>query len=114
MEIVPPPAIPKVVIPKLNFEDYSVLANTDIPPIPLEPIDPPCLFRVSASFSTSGVLSVVIWKEDTSYVLKLFEGVNLLVDCLYMADIAVNPGDRVTFRYSVDTTIKVIRVQEIK
>lgn len=100
-------------IDKLNFRNYSVSANADIPNIPIEPSHPPCLFRIMAAFSVGGVLSVVIRTGLDTEVLKLFEGSTLIADSLYICDVNVHRGDRITLRYGVDVTIRVMKVQEI-
>ena len=100
-------------VDRLNLEDYPLSANADVPPTPIAPVSPPCLFRIMAAFSTGGVLSAVIRVNSNTHVLKLFEGNSLLSDCLYMCDINVHRGDRISLRYSADTTIRVLRIQEI-
>ena len=102
-----------VPVDRLNLEDHPISADADVPLIPIAPVSPPCLFRIMAAFSTGGVLSVVVRVNSNTHVLKLFEGNSLLADCLYMCDINVHRGDRISLRYSTDTTIRVLRIQEI-
>jgi hypothetical protein len=102
-----------VPIDRLNIQNHSISADADIFNIRIEPVSPPCLFRIMAAFSAAGVLSVVIRKGVDIEVLKLFEGNALVADCLYMCDMNVHQGDRVSLRYSSDATIRVLKIQEI-
>jgi len=101
-------------IDRAHLENYPVSANGDIPSTPISPINPPCTFRIMIATSTSGVLSAVIRVGDSIHELKLFEGANLMPDCLYLCGINVHEGDRITLRYSVDTVIRVLRIQELR
>jgi len=101
---------------RLNLREYVFSANEDIPLVPITPASPPCIFRVSAAFSTSGIFSVVVRDGAglLTHVLNLFEGASLAPECLYSCDIPVHAGDRITLRYSVGGTARILRIQEVR
>jgi len=98
---------------RLNLREYVFSANEDIPSVPITPISPPCIFRVSAAFSTSGTLQVVVRAGLLIHVLNLFEGASLVPECLYSCDIPVHAADGITLRYSVGGTARILRIQEV-
>jgi len=98
---------------KVNLQNTAVSADTDILPTSLEPLAGPSLLRIMLAMSYAGVFSATITKEEDTQVLHFYEGSNLQADSLYIFDMLVHPGDSVNFRYSVDSTLRILRVQEI-
>jgi len=92
----------------------SVTADTDILASDLEPSDPPCLFRIMVAFSAAGVFKAIITRDATEVTVEFNSGSNLVADSLYVFDMLVHDDDKVNFQYSVNATMRVMRVQEIR
>ena len=86
------------------------------------PLNPPCLFRICATFSTSGTL----WIERANYQNEthpeaggdtinevLNSGTALVANAMYIFDISVDKGEYISANYSVNTTILKFSLSEI-
>jgi len=112
--------IPPIVFPwfrpvpreRLGFTDFPIQMGKDFPPERIKAWDPPSVFWVEISFSAPGVLSVVFWVRNTPYELKIFEGAELIPNSVYIFSIIVTIRDEITFRYSSDATIPILRIME--
>jgi hypothetical protein len=100
-------------IAKANLHNQAVSADSDILSSSAAPERTPCLFRVMAGFAGAGALSAVVTNGGDSQVVKLNSGNDLAASGLYIFDLLLHQGDSVNFRYSIATTLKVMRVQEI-
>lgn len=100
-------------VARANLHNELVSADTDILGSSVEPDRTPCLFRVMACFDAAGALSAVVSNGGDSQVVKLNSGNDLVASAVYIFDLLLHEGDSVNFRYSVDATVKVLRVQEI-
>lgn len=89
------------------------LAEADIIAAALAPIYDPCSFRVEAAFNAGGILRATITRGGNTQVVNFNGGVALNVNGLYRFDMMVFAGDTINYRYSVNATIMVFRVQEI-
>ena len=89
------------------------LAEADIIAAALAPIYTPCSFRVEAAFNAGGILRATITRGGNTQVVNFNGGVALNVNGLYRFDMMVFAGDTINYRYSVNATIMVFRVQEI-
>lgn len=92
------------------------LAGADILGAAVVPTNTPCLFRIMAGFSASGILSVTITNVagGGGTVVQQFQGgVALNINSLYAFSHLVHTGDTINYRYSVNTTIMTLRVVEI-
>ena len=90
------------------------LANKPILASSVEPTTDPAhgsKIRLTLAFSTAGVLQIRYFEEGTW--LDILLGASLNADDLYFFIIPVSNGDKVNFKYSVDTTTRVFRVDEI-
>jgi len=99
---------------KGSLFSQSVTADTNFFASYLIPASHPCTFRIYACFDTSGILSIVKKVGDTEVVMQLNGGNNLSVNCLYAFDIAVDEGEEINFRYSVDAVALDVKVYEIQ
>jgi len=100
-------------IARASLHNEAIAADSDILSSPAEPERTPCLFRVMACFDAAGALSAVVSNGGDSQVVKLNSGNDLVASAVYIFDLLLHEGDSVNFRYSVDATVKVLRVQEI-
>jgi|GEM_PF-6336985 len=100
-------------IVKASLHNEAVVADSDMLSSPAEPERTPCLFRVMACFTAAGALSAVVTNGGDSQVVKLNSGNDLAASALYIFDLLLDEGDSVNFRYSINATLKVLRVQEI-
>lgn len=100
-------------IERANKHNLAVSANTDILDPALTSIKPPSLFRTMIAVSVAGIFKATIRKEANTQTLAFNAGTNLKVDSLYVFDVLVHEGDIVNFQHSVNTTIQVLRIQEI-
>ena len=98
---------------KANEHNKGVTADTDILTAAVSPTNPPCTFRIFFCVDDAGVFSAIITKAASTKQVKLNESIDLTADCGYAFDILVHGGDTVNFQHSVDTTLHVLRVQEI-
>lgn len=101
-------------IERANKHNVAVTADTDILPAALIPLNYPCLFRVMAAFSAAGIFKAVITKGGSSQILNFNQGNNVAVAGLYIFDVLIHEADSANFRYSVNATLQVLRVQEIE
>lgn len=100
-------------IEKANEHNVSVTAATDILSAVITPSSPPSLLRVMCCFSAAGVFSARITKGGTTVSTNFNSGSSLTADALYIFDTLVHSGDTVNFRYSVNATMRLLRVQEL-
>jgi len=100
-------------VEKANEHNTAETADTDILAAALSPTKLPCLFRIMVAFSATGVFKATITKTANTQTVSFNSGANLIADCLYIFDMLVHEGDTVNFKYSVDATLEVLRVQEI-
>lgn len=100
-------------IDKAVLHNVAVVAAANILGAVLAPTNTPCLFRVTAGFDTSGVLSVTVTRAGNTQVQQFNGGVALNNNSLYMFDALVHAGDTINYRYSVNATLQTFRVQEI-
>jgi len=98
---------------KANLQNVAVSAETNILATDLEPLAGASLFRIMVAMSASGVFRASITKDEDVQVLDFYEGASLQADSLYMFDMLVHPGDLVNFRYSVDATLRILRIEEV-
>ena len=91
----------------------SVSANTNIFASDLSPTNSPTTFRIYATFSASGVLSVVRTRAGTSVTEQLNSGNALNANAAYIFDIIVESGESINLQYSVAATALVLKVVEI-
>lgn len=97
----------------LNLHKSSETANTDFLAANLTPTNTPCLWRIMIAVDAAGVFSAEISDGSDAYVLKFNSGNNLVADSIYIFDLLVHSGDEINFQHSVDTLVKVMRVQEL-
>jgi hypothetical protein len=102
---------------KGSIFNQLVTANTNIFSSDLTPslatTNNPSYFRIFACFNASGVLSVVKTKGATTVTMQLNSGNALNANALYAFDIAVESGESINLRYSVDATALELKVEEI-
>jgi len=98
---------------KANLQNVAISANTNILSTDLEPLAAASLLRIMVAMSASGVFRASITKGEDVQVVDFYEGASLQADSLYMFDMLVHPGDLVNFRYSVDATLRVLRIEEV-
>lgn len=89
------------------------LAGADILGADLAPTNTPCLFRIMASFTAPGILSVEIINGGNPQVQQFNGGVALNVNSLYAFSHLVFAGDTINYQYSANTNIQTVRVVEI-
>jgi len=98
---------------RANLHNTSVTADTDILTTALSPANKPCLLRIQCAFVASGVFKARITKAGNTQTVLFNSGGSLIANALYILDMLVHDGDTVNFWYSVNTTLQVLRVQEI-
>jgi len=98
---------------KANEHNTAETADTDILASALSPTNTPCLFRVMVCVDTAGVFFATITKAGNTQVVEFNGGANLTANALYIFDHLVHDGDTINYRHSVNTTLRVLRVQEI-
>ena len=102
---------------KGSIFNQAVTANTNIFSSNLTPslatTGNPVYFRIFACFNASGVLSVVKTKGSTTVTMQLNSGSALNANALYAFDIAVESGESINLRYSVNATALELKVVEI-
>lgn len=98
---------------RVIIQNTAELAGIDILPAALAPINVPCLFRIQVAFDTAGVFSARVTNAAVTVTTEFNHGVVLPANSLFMFDMLVHTGDTINFRYSIDTTMLVMRVQEI-
>lgn len=101
-------------IERANEHNAAVTADTDILSAALTPLNYPCLFRVMAAFSAAGIFRAIITKGGSTQILDFNQGNNVVAAGLYIFDLLIHEADSANFRYSVNATLKVLRVQEIE
>jgi hypothetical protein len=100
-------------ITKASLFNASVTANTNIFSSSLTPTYSPSTFRIYATFSASGVLSVVRTVGSATVTEQLNSGNALNANCAYIFDIVVESGESINLRYSVNATALVLKVVEV-
>lgn len=114
-----PYSIKRVVSPlnpiaKANEHNVALVGMpADILAAALAPTNTPCLFRTQVAFDTAGVFSATVTSGGVTVVTEFNHGVVLPANSLFMFDMLVHSGDTINFRYSVNATMLVMRVQEI-
>jgi len=107
-------SLPRLVpIERVVKHNISVTANTNILDDDLKPINPPCLLRIMVAFSTAGVFKAIITRDTTVVTVEFNAGSSLTADALYIFDMLVHYDDKVNFQYSVNATMRTMKVQEI-
>ena len=96
-----------------NEQNVSVTADTDILAAALNPLNYPCLFRVMAAFDAAGIFRATITRGTDTQIVNFNQGNNLVAAAAYIFDLIIHEGGSVNFRYSIDATLQVLRVQEI-
>lgn len=79
----------------------------------IAPIIQPTLFRCQGAFSVAGVLSVAITRAANTQVVNFNHGVALTPEDLFAFDCLVQDGTTISYRYSVNCTIRTFSVLEI-
>ena len=102
-----------MLIEKANEQNTAELANTDILAAAITPSQTASLFRVIVAMSAAGIFKANITKAGNSQVMSFNNGVALAIDCLYTLEHLVHAGDSINYQYSVDATLRVLRVQEV-
>jgi len=90
------------------------LANTNIFATNIKPTESPTTFRIYASFTAGGVLTVRRTVGATTISENLNGGANLAANASYFFDIAVHYGEEINIRYSVGTQCLSLKVWEVK
>lgn len=101
-------------IERANEHNVAVTADTDILSAALTPLNYPCLFRVMLAFSVAGIFRATITKAGNTQTVHFNSGNNLVAGAVYIFDLLIHEGGSVNFQYSIDTTLQVLRVQEIE
>ncbi len=96
-----------------NQHNAAVTADTDILAAALSPLNYPTLFRVMAAFSVTGIFRATITKGANTQTVDFNSGNNLTAGAVYIFDLLIHAGGSVNFRYSVNATLQVLRVQEV-
>jgi hypothetical protein len=91
---------------------YTPIFQNDLQPS-LAKYSNPSYFRIFACFDKDGVLSVIKIKDGISAIMQLNSGNTLKADCLFAFDIVMDYGESMNLQYSVDATIKELKVLEI-
>jgi hypothetical protein len=91
----------------------SITADTDIFSSDLSPTNTPCVFRIYACFSASGVLTVRRTRGAATVSEQLNGGSSLNANAAYMFDILVDGGETINLRYSADATCLKLSVAEV-
>ena len=95
-------------------DETEILANKEIlasSPVPTTDSAHGSKIRLTFAVSTSGVLQIRY--SETGTWLDILLGASLNADDLYSFVIPVGNGNKINFRYSVATTTRVFRVDEI-
>jgi len=100
-------------IEKEAQHNVAYLAEADIIGAALAPTVTPCRFRVEGAFNAGGILRATIIRGGNTQIINFQGGVALNINGLYGFDLMIFAGDTINFRYSVNATILVFRVQEI-
>lgn len=100
-------------ITKANEHNTAELAGVDILAAALAPTNTPCLFRTQVAFDAAGVFSATVTSGGVMVTTEFNHGVVLPANSLFMFDMLVHAGDTINFRYSVNCTMLVMRVQEV-
>jgi len=98
---------------RAEMQNVAVVGGVDILGAALAPLNTPCLFRVQVGFLGAGVFSATITRAGNTQIQHFNHGVVLTADCLFMFDLLVHSGDTINYRYSVNTTLQTLRLQEI-
>lgn len=100
-------------ITRANEHNTAELAGVDILAAALAPINTPCLFRAQVAFDAAGVFSATVTSGGVMVPVEFNHGVVLPINSLFMFDMLVHAGDTINFRYSVNSQMLLLRVQEI-
>lgn len=92
--------------------NQAVVGGANIFGAVLVPTDPPCRVKVVAAFNAQGILSGTVIRGGNTQIVQFNTGVPLLPNCVYGFDLLLNTGDTVNYRYSVNATCLIMRVQE--
>lgn len=102
-----------MLIEKASEQNTAELAATDILATALTPTYQASIFRVMVAMSAAGVFRVTVTKAGNTQTLELNRGVALAAESLYAFEHAVHAGDSINYQYSVNATLRVLRVQEV-
>jgi len=98
---------------RAEMQNVAVVGGADILGAAIAPLNTPCLFRVQVGFLGAGVFSATITRAGNTQIQHFNHGVVLTADCIFMFDLLVHSGDTINYRYSVNTTLQTLRLQEI-
>jgi len=98
---------------KASIFNTSVSANTNIFSNNLTPTNSPTVFRIYATFSAAGTLTVKRTKSATTISETLNGGNALSANAAYIFDIIVESGETINLQYSVAATALVLKVIEL-
>ena len=93
--------------------NVAVVAAADILAANVAPVNTPCMFRLTVTFSAGGILDVVTIRAGSSQVEHFNGGVAMNINSKYMFTHLVHSGDTINYRYSVNATLLTMRVQEV-
>lgn len=104
-----------LVTPILKSQTFNIaiIANTNIIAVSLAPTNSPVRFRVHASFSVAGILSVQRTQATVPVIETLNSGQNLTANAAHIFDIAVTSADAINFQYSVGAQCLSLIVVEV-
>jgi len=107
-------ASPLSPLARAEEHNVAVVGGADILAAPgIAPINTPCLFRVQVGFLGAGIFSATITRGLNTQTLAFNHGVVLTAGSLFFFDLLVAAGDTINYVYSVNTTLQVLRLQEI-
>lgn len=90
----------------------AVIANTNILGADVSPSLAPSTFTILASFSITGILSVVASRSGEVKVMPLNSGALLQANCLYSFSHDVDEADSINYVYSASCTANLFKVHE--
>mgnify|MGYP001610623960 CR=1 FL=1 len=102
-----------MIIEKASEQNTAELADTDILAADITSTQTASIFRVMVAMSVAGIFRADITKAGNSQVMSFNSGVNLVADCLYTFEHLVHASDSINYQYSVNATLRVLRVQEV-
>jgi len=98
---------------KASLISTSISANTNILSNSVTPSYNPSVLRIQASFSASGVLSVVRTKGSTTVTEVLNGGNALSASAVYIFDVVVEGNESINLQYSVAATLLRLLIVEV-
>ena len=95
-------------------QNAPALANTNIFVSDLTPVITPCLFRIQVCISAAATFSARITEGGNTQPFIFNDDTDLTVDAGYIFDLLVHDGDTINFQFDAITTIRNLRIQEIR